>query len=251
MIWAVREDGKLACFTWEQEQNVWGWTLCETDGKVLSVCAIAEDGEDRVYLVVERVIGGETRRFVERMASQTWSDVKEACFLDCAVRGQFDAPRTRFTGLWHLEGRSDIAGLVDGVAVAGLTVANGTIDLPPGMGGATQVIFGIPYQVDVETLPMRLSTSAGSSVGRICQAGEAVLTLADTRQITAGIDADHLFPVKSRRDEAWNAPDALMNGEYLVNLDNRARDDCAIWIRQNAPLPFTLLGVAIDPVVGG
>jgi len=105
--------------------------------------------------------------------------------------------------------------------------------------------------VDVETLPLRLNTAAGSSVGRICQAGEAVLTLANTRQIEAGIDGDHLFPVKSRKDEAWNAPDALMDGEFLVNLDNRARDDCAIWIRQTAPLPFTLLGVAIDPVLGG
>jgi hypothetical protein len=251
VVWAAREDGKLACFTWEQEQNVWGWTLCETDGKVLSVCAIAEDGEDRVYMVVERVIAGVTRRFVERMASHSWTDVREACYLDCAVKGRFDEPRTSFTGLWHLEGRTDIAGLVDGVAIAGLQVTNGTVALPAGMGGARQVTFGIPYQVDVETLPLRLNTAAGSSVGRICQAGEAVLTLANTRQIEAGIDGDHLFPVKSRKDEAWNAPDALMDGEFLVNLDNRARDDCAIWIRQTAPLPFTLLGVAIDPVLGG
>jgi hypothetical protein len=218
---------------------------------VLSVCAIAEDGEDRVYMVVERVIAGVTRRFVERMASHSWTDVREACYLDCAVKGRFDEPRTSFTGLWHLEGRTDIAGLVDGVAIAGLQVTNGTVALPAGMGGARQVTFGIPYQVDVETLPLRLNTAAGSSVGRICQAGEAVLTLANTRQIEAGIDGDHLFPVKSRKDEAWNAPDALMDGEFLVNLDNRARDDCAIWIRQTAPLPFTLLGVAIDPVLGG
>ncbi len=32
VIWAVRNDGKLLCFTWEQEQQVWGWTLCR-DGR--------------------------------------------------------------------------------------------------------------------------------------------------------------------------------------------------------------------------
>ncbi|MFK5108688.1 hypothetical protein ACI394_29620, partial [Klebsiella pneumoniae] len=82
---AARDDGALLCFTWEQEQNVWGWTLCETDGRVLSVCSITEAGEDRVYLIVERVIAGQTRRFVERMASHAWSDSAECCFVDCAV----------------------------------------------------------------------------------------------------------------------------------------------------------------------
>ncbi|WP_333835859.1 hypothetical protein [Novosphingobium sp.] len=251
VIWAAREDGKLLCFTWEQEQNVWGWTLCETDGRVLSLCAISEAGEDRVYMVVERQIAGQPRRFVERMASHRWGDVQDSCFLDCAVSGTFDTPRTTFTGLWHLEGRTDIAGLVDGVAVTGLTVAGGAVTLPPGMDGGRRATFGIPYQVDVETLPLRLSTQSGSTIGRVQQVAQAVLTLADTRQIAAGIGPDHLFPVKSRKGEAWSTPDALMNGEYLVDVDNAVRGECTILLRQTAPLPFTLLGVAIDAVFGG
>jgi hypothetical protein len=39
-FWAVRTDGKLLCMTWDQSQQVWGWTLCETDGLFKGVCAI-------------------------------------------------------------------------------------------------------------------------------------------------------------------------------------------------------------------
>lgn len=251
LIWAAREDGALLCLTWEQEQNVWGWTLCETDGKVLSLCAIPEGGEDRVYLVVERMVEGVARRFVERMASHDWSDIRQTCFLDCAVSGTFDTPRTSFSGLWHLEGRSDVAGLVDGVAVMGLSVSQGTLVLPPHMDGATQATFGIPYTVDIETLPVRLTTQGGTTLGRRQQVAQAILTLADTRQIEVGIDANALFPLKARKGEAWSTPDALMNGDYPVSVGNRAGDECTLWLRQSAPLPFTLLGIALDAVVGG
>ncbi|WP_179504347.1 MULTISPECIES: hypothetical protein [unclassified Sphingomonas] len=252
VIWAARDDGKLLCFTWEQEQNVWGWTLCETDGDVVSVCCISEDGEDRVYLMVDRQVQGVTRRFVERMVSHRWSDVKECCFLDCAVSGTFEETQTTFTGLWHLEGRTDVAGLVDGKAISGLTVTNGTITLPEDFGGGTVASFGIPYEVTVETLPVRInSPQSGSNMGRVHSTGEVVVQLSNTRQIMAGIDEANLFPLKSRTAEAYAAPDALMNGAYTINMANKAKDECTVLIRQTAPLPFTMLAIAQDPEIYG
>ncbi|PTR05685.1 MULTISPECIES: hypothetical protein [unclassified Novosphingobium] len=252
VIWAARDDGKLLCFTWEQEQNVWGWTLCETDGNVVSVCCISEDGEDRVYLMVDRQVQGVTRRFVERMVSHRWSDVKDCCFLDCAVSGSFDAEQTTFTGLWHLEGRTDVAGLVDGKAITGLTVTNGRLTLPDDFGGGKVASFGIPYEVTVETLPVRISTQdGGSNMGRVQALGEVVVRLSNTRQIKAGINEANLFPLKSRMGEAYGAPDALMNGEYTINMANKARDECVVLIRQTAPLPFTMLAIAQDPEIYG
>jgi len=252
VVWAVRDDGKLLCFTWEQEQNVWGWTLCETDGDVVSVCCIAEDGEDRVYLMVDRQVQGVTRRFVERMVSHRWSDVKECCFLDCAVSGTFEDEQTTFTGLWHLEGRTDVAGLVDGKAISGLTVTNGTITLPDDFGGGRVASFGIPYEVNVETLPLRInSPGTGSNVGRVHSTGEVVIQLSNTRQIKAGIDSANLFPLKSRTAEAYASPDALMNRQYTITMANKAKDECTVWIQQTAPLPFTMLGIAQDPEIYG
>jgi hypothetical protein len=249
LIWAVRDDGALLCFTGEQEQNIWGWTLCETDGRVLSVCAITEDGEDRVYLIVQRSIGGQSRCFVERMASHRWNALAECCFLDCAVSASFAAPQASFTGLWHLEGQTNVAGLIDGVPVSGLTVTNGTIMLPASIGTGSVVSFGLPYSVDVETLPLRINApGSGSNIGKVQNPSMAALTLSETGLINAGIGSADLFPVVPRQTDAANA---LFDGTYLVSMDNAVRTECTVWINQDLPLPFTLLGVAIDPMIGG
>ena len=250
LIWAVRSDGVLLCFTWEQEQNVWGWTQCETDGLVKSVCSISEQGEDRVYLIVERKWGATTKRFVERMVPHRWDDVADTCFLDCAISAEFSTPQSTFSGLAHLNGRTDVAGIVDGVVVTGLTVSGGQVTLPASVGSGKKVSFGIPYSVDVELLPVKASVEGlGSTVGRKQQAGDLVLTLQDTCSIEAGIDADHLYLVKSRTSEAYASPDDLMNGDYVVTSEGKAGTAIGCYIRQTVPLPFTLLGAGRDMIL--
>lgn len=253
LIWALRNDGKLLCFTWEQEQNVWGWTLCETDGVVRSLCCITESGEDRVYIIVDRVIGGQTRRFVERMVSHTFSSLENSCFMDSAITQVFSTPQSTFSGLWHLEGRTDVVALVDGVPTTGLTVTNGSVTIPDTVPAGRTVSVGLPYQVDVETLPIRASLQgSGSNLGRRQQTGDTVLSLENTGLIEAGIDADHLNIVKQRTSEAYGEATQLISGETdPITMDNRAGTDASVYIRQTLPLPFTMLGVAMEPVVDG
>lgn len=252
LIWAVRDDGKLLCFTWEQEQNVWGWTICETDGLVKSVCAISENGEDRVYLIVQRTIDGVSRTFVERMVSHAWDSVEQTCFLDCAVSGTFDPPQSSFTGLWHLEGRTDIAGLVDGAVVTGLTVTDGTVTLPEEYGECSVVSFGIPYEAHIQTLPLRFNQQgSGWNVGRHQQTGEVVLSLYESRQVMAGPTEDSVYLIKSRTGENYGSPEDLMTGDYEVNSANTTAPDTGVYIKQTAPLPLTVLGVYLDPNIGG
>lgn len=252
LVWAVRDDGKLLCFTWEQEQNVWGWTLCETDGLVKSVCSITENGEDRVYLIVQRDIGGVTKTFVERMASHKWDAVENSCYLDCAVSGIFEPAQSSFSGLWHLEGRTDIAGIVDGAVVTGLTVTDGIITLPDTYGTASVVTFGIPYEVHIQTLPLRFNAQGmGWNVGRHQQTGEVHLSLHESRSVLAGPTEDECYLVKSRTDEPYGSPDDLMTGNYEANNTNVKAPDTGVYIKQTAPLPLTLLGVFYDPVIGG
>jgi hypothetical protein len=131
VVWAVRSDGKLLAFTWQQEHQVWGWTLCETDGTVESVCSVSEFGEDRLYLTVRRIIGGVSRLFIERMASALTDSIPSTCYMDCAVSYSFTNLETHFTGLDHLNGKAVVA-IADGAVVDGLTVANGAVTLPDG-----------------------------------------------------------------------------------------------------------------------
>jgi len=247
LIWAVRSDGKLLCFTWEQEQNVWGWTFCETDGEVQSVCSITENGEDRVYMIVKRAVAGVDRYFVERMASHSWADLPDCCFLDCAVSGEFDEPRRTFTGLWHLEGRTDVGGMVDGVPVLGLTVTNGTVTLPAEIADGRKVTFGIPFDVYVETLAVRANIpGTGWNIARNQQPGPIALTLYESSGIYAGESERNLVYLKQRVDESYGAPDDLMTGDYIFNSGNYEQGKICVHIKQLAPLPFTLLGAFVD-----
>jgi hypothetical protein len=120
VVWAVRSDGKMPAFTWQQEQQVWGWTLCETDGAILDVATIKEGGESRTYLLVRRTIAGVERVFVERIASAKWEDQLEACYLDCALTFFPAAPQQQFV-VAHLKGMT-VDALADGFVVRGLAV---------------------------------------------------------------------------------------------------------------------------------
>jgi hypothetical protein len=41
------------------------------------------------------------------------------------------------------------------------------------------------------------------------------------------------------------------DGANTINVDNKARDEATIWIRQNAPVPLTVLAIAQDPIANG
>ncbi|WP_066807135.1 hypothetical protein [Sphingomonas asaccharolytica] len=248
LIVAVRSDGRLLCFTFEQEQQVSGWTLWETDGRVESVCAITENGEDRLYLTVWRTIGGVDKLYIERLASSLWSDFRSSCYLDCATSFAVDEPRTDFTGLAYLEGRS-VDVLADGAIIRDLVVADGKISLPDAFGPASQVTVGLRYTSLVETLPLIIA--GGATAGRRQQVGEAVLELIDSMDVYAGPSIDKLYRVKSRSDEAYGDPDTLMNGFYRFDNENHVSEQITVVIKHDAPGPFHLTGAFLDPVISG
>ena len=73
IIWAVREDGVLLSCTYVREQQILAWTRHDfTNGFVENVCAIPENGNYAVYVVIRRVINGTTVRYIERISSRIW-----------------------------------------------------------------------------------------------------------------------------------------------------------------------------------
>lgn len=254
IIWAARNDGKLLAFTWEQAQQVWGWTLCETDGFVTSCCCIPENGEDRVYLTVRRTIDGQEKTFIERMASTRWDSVADCCFLDCAVSFAYDEPRQTFRNLWHLEGQT-VWGLCDGFVVKGLVVANGRVTLDDSVGPVSKATFGLPYDVDIQTMPVMFNGSAGSNAARKQQPGEIAVHLRNSRGVRVGSGKEDgaeptTHPIKPRKSEAWGEADRLLDGKYLIDSPNVVSGQASVYVKQTDPLPLTLIGVFLDPVVG-
>lgn len=248
----VRDDGKILCLTWDQAQQVWGWTLWETDGLFKGVCAVTEQGEDRVYFLVQRVIKGTTRLFVERMASELWEDQADACYLDCARTFANSAPISTVNRLDHLEGKTVYA-LVDGNVVTRnadgdpLVVENGEVSLQ--MAGST-ITVGLPFTALVETLPLAMQTGSGWNVARPQQAAKTVLRVVDTRNIYAGPDEDDLFPVKQREDEAYGDPIALYTGDFQVDMAPVSGNETVVVVKSVDPTPMHIAAILIEPKAG-
>jgi hypothetical protein len=243
-----------ACLTWDQAQEVWGWTLLETDGLFLTVCSITEQGEDRVYFVISRVVNNATRYYVERMSSELWQDQDDACFLDCAKSWINDTPVAVFDRLDHLEGRTVVA-WVDGSKVSvdpsgnPLVVRSGQVTLAsPGY----KVSIGLPFAAELQTLPLAVQTGgSGWNVARPQEASRALARVVNTRDLYAGIDADHLYLIKQREDEAYGDPTDLITGDLDIELDGLSGSSgVSVFLRSSDPTPMEIAAVLIEPKFG-
>lgn len=85
IIWMVRDDGILLGLTYMREQEVIGWSHCDTDGFYESVACVSEGGEDILYVVVRRKVGVNYQRYIERLESRLITNQKEAFFVDSGL----------------------------------------------------------------------------------------------------------------------------------------------------------------------
>ena len=80
VLWCVRSDGDVATLTFEENQEVLGWTRHIFDGDVESLAIIPGTYEDEVWIEVERTINSSTVRYIEQMQSFDWGTEQEDCF---------------------------------------------------------------------------------------------------------------------------------------------------------------------------
>ena len=245
-IFAVRNDGVLLCFTWEAEQQVWGWTVLDTPGRVLEVQVITEGGYDRLYLLVERSIGGVVRRFHERMALPHLTDIATACHLDCSVTQVYNPARNVIDGLRHLEGTA-VSAYYDGYVAHDLPVINGSIILPNGYA-ATITTVGLRYSGEIETLPMVLQTSSGSAHINEQNIARVVMRAVDTRGVQIGITGTVLEAIVEREGGEVGLDDVAAR-DYDVTPRGSWKSSTTLSILQAEPLPAHITGLFIDPVI--
>lgn len=250
LVWVGLDNGDLLCFTWEQEQGVWGWTKCDIGGEAVSGCVISETGvnghvEDRLYMVVKRRIGEVDKLYIERMAAVEWDDVADTCFLDCAVSYDFTTPTASLIGLDHLEGQT-LSALVDGVVYEGLVVSGGAVTLPV---DGTKVSIGLPYTALIETLPLSMQTQTGSPIAKPSSLAQAVIQVVDTRGIFAGVNESQQYEVKPR--EKNGAAPSLVTGNLTIDSAASTEDKARYVISMPYPLPATITAVLLEPVISG
>jgi hypothetical protein len=85
-IWALREDGQVAKFIYESDQDVNCWTRFKTNGIIEDIAIIPSSKEyDEVYFVINRTINGTTKRFIEVLEPNFSYNNIDYIYADCSL----------------------------------------------------------------------------------------------------------------------------------------------------------------------
>jgi hypothetical protein len=246
IIWCVMSDGSALSLTYNKEQQVVAWARHTTNGYFESVASIPEDadGDDSVYFIVRRTIGGATKRYIERLHSRYFTESEDCFFVDSGLT--YDgAAATVISGLDHLEGETVVA-LADGNVVSNLTVTGGVVTLPH---EASKVHVGLSYVSDIETL--NIEAPQGTIQGKFKKITSVVVRFLRSRGLFIGPDFDHLTEMKWRNTEVMGAPTSLLTGDKAQELPPSWNTNGRICLRQSYPLPMEIQAVVPDIVIGG
>jgi len=111
------------------------------------------------------------------------------------------------------------------------------------------VQVGLPYQSDVQTLPLTLQID-GYGQGRQKNINKAWLRVFKSSGIFVGPDEDNLVEAKQRTTEAYGVAPALKSQEIEVMTTPSWADSGQVYIRQDDPLPLTLVGLTLQVSIG-
>lgn len=247
ILWAVSSDGRLLGMTYVPEQKVAGWHRHDTDGLFESCAVVAEGDEDRLYVVVQRTINGSSKRYVERLHTRQFEEAEDAFFVDCGDTYS-GAAVTTISGLSHLEGKQ-VAVLGNGATFPLVTVSGGsiTIDVP-----VTLAHIGLPITAEIKTLPMSTEQLEAFGQGRAKNVSKVYMRVYRSSGILAGPNENQLTPFKQRTTEAFGSPPRLIeSAEIEISVGNNWTTNGQVVVRQDTPLPVTVLSMALETSVGG
>ena len=245
LVWFISTSGKLLGLTYVPEQQIGAWHQHDTDGVFESCTVVAEGSEDVLYCVVRRTIGGNSVRYVERMASRQFTDQADAFFVDCGLTYS-GAPATTISGLTHLEGKT-VSILADGAVHPQRVVTGGAITLDQ---AASKVQIGLPITADLQTLPMAAQIDGSFGQGRYKNVNKVWLRVYRSSGIFVGPDAGNLTEAKQRTTEPYGTAPALKSEEIQVLLTPSWADSGQIFVRQSDPLPLSIVSMTAEVALG-
>lgn len=155
-------------------------------------------------------------------------------------------PTRTVSGLSHLEGMT-VNALLDGEVASGLVVSGGAVTLPV---AATNIVVGLAYTSQLQTLYIDLETPTGSVQGRRKLISAVNLRLDCTRGIEVGTDFTHLVTMKDLATPS-GVPQASFTGDKYIAIRGATNDPYGqVCIQQTNPLPVSVLGIAIEVTPG-
>ena len=249
IVWCVRTDGQLLGFTYQREQQVTAWhrhIFGGSFGSGNSVCESVEvlptdNSEYQVWVIVKRTIDGATKRYVEYLHNQDFDETDDTSFNYLDSQLAYDgSATTTISGLDHLEGE-EVSILADGATHPNKTVSSGAITLDR---SSTKVKVGLPYVSLLQTMRIDAGSQNGTSQSKTKRIYEITARLYESIGIEIGPDLDNMERIPFR--SSANLMDSGVNvftGDKDIEFRGNYETDGFIFVRQNQPLPLTVLSL--------
>lgn len=247
IVWCVSSDGTLLGLTYLPEQSIGAWHKHDTDGHFESVTSVTEGEDDVLYAIVRRNVNGRDVRYVERMKQRRFTSTKDYYFMDGGLtyRGN---PVSTVSNLGILEGKT-VCVLADGNVMPKTVVSNGTIHLPDGIT-ASVISVGLPIEASITTLPLAFQIDAAMGQGRTKNLNKVWLRVYESVAVLAGAYGGKMYEYKQRTTEVFSHPTRPKTGIIEINVGGQWDDDGLMQVKQENPLPITVLSVAAEFSVG-
>ena len=158
----------------------------------------------------------------------------------------YEVARNVISGLSWLEGKT-VNILADGAVHPQKTVSSGAVTLDR---AASVVHVGLPYNSDLNTLPMALQVEAVGQ-GRVKNLNHVWIRVLESSGIFAGPSADQLIEAKQRTTEPYGSPPSLKTQDIKIMLTPQWQDNGQLFVRQTDPLPLTVVGLTLEVAMGG
>ncbi len=252
-LWCVRGDGEVGALVFDVDEGVVAWCRMVVDGDIESVCCLpTDDAEDEVYFVVKRVVGGVDVRHVEKLAPEAWTTIQTAWRLHDAL-AYSGASTSTFTGLSHLEGRTDVYVWANGQEAGPLTVTSGSITLP---FSVTYAIAGLKYSGKYKSGRLAWGSRMGASLVANKQLESLGLVIHRTAggSLKWGTDFTDMERLDDRIDDGTLVFDAAVqtwSGDFQFNAHGWTERDTRLHIEMDTAGPATVLALVETMKVNG
>lgn len=250
LVHGVRADGQLIVHA-RSRGEIRGFTRFVLGGGARALSAVsvvgADNRTDDLWILVARENGaGETVKEIWKQSAwrELGTDQREAFYVDGGVRIAATGGDGSFTGLGHLAGQ-DVAVLVDGVVMTGLSVdGGGSLQLPSEAipGQDYTVIVGLAYTAIATTMRPELRDGKGSSAGLRQRVLKTLPRLLESLGVKVSAPGGALEELVLRRGgQAQDTQIPLYSGDPENGLVDAEfdRDGRASWI-SDVPLPATI-----------